>query len=219
MDRHQGFASGEAITDHILTPTTSPTFMDDDGDAPASARWTTAAPLAVDIVGYCRLIEDDPLGTALRVRRLHVEVLGPAATAHGGRVVDHIGDAALLAFDDVGRALRAAVAIQRRVRLIEARTGTARPMRLRVGIDAGEVLILDGAIYGRAVNVACRLQAIGEAGDILLTGGVRRGAEPATIALLEARGTHRLRHIAGPVEVYRLPQEDHAGSTLTAPVR
>jgi class 3 adenylate cyclase/tetratricopeptide (TPR) repeat protein len=99
--------------------------------------------------------------------------------AHAGTVEKFIGDAVLAVFglpaiheDDPARAVRAALAIQTRVRL-EADAG--RLPRIRIGIATGQVVADPRAIdkgdflvTGDSVNLAARLQQHGQPGQILV---------------------------------------------------
>lgn len=77
--------------------------------------------------------------------------------SHGGRVVKNLGDGVLAIFPDARGAIAAVVALQR-ARLERLPDWPDRiTMRLQIGIDAGEVIEVDGDCYGDAVNVASRL--------------------------------------------------------------
>jgi class 3 adenylate cyclase len=73
-----------------------------------------AAILAVDVVGYSRLMGEDEAGTA-RVVSGHREASRPIVTDLGGRIVKTMGDGLLLEFPSVVAALECAVAIQKQM--------------------------------------------------------------------------------------------------------
>ena len=54
-----------------------------------------AAIMAVDVVGYSRLMGEDEAGTAIRVRE-HREAERPIVAGLGGRIVKTMGDGLLL---------------------------------------------------------------------------------------------------------------------------
>jgi class 3 adenylate cyclase len=165
-------------------------------------------PLAVllaDVVGYSRLIEADDLDTALRIRSLRRHLIGPAVTAHGGRVVDAAGDGTLMAFPVAGDALRCATAIHQELEEQERSRPNCQRLRLRMGISAdGEVLVVDGELYGRAVNIAARLLALAAPGEVYLSGQAVDRVDARMMSLCEPLGRRRLHNIARWVRVYRL---------------
>ena len=71
-----------------------------------------AAIMAVDVVGYSRLMGEDEAGTA-RVVREHRDAARPFVSDRGGRIVKTMGDGLLLEFPSVVDAVECAAAIQR----------------------------------------------------------------------------------------------------------
>ena len=71
-----------------------------------------AAILAIDVVGYSRLMGEDEAGTARAVRE-HREAARPIVADHGGRIVKTTGDGLLLEFPSVVAAVECAIAIQK----------------------------------------------------------------------------------------------------------
>jgi class 3 adenylate cyclase len=71
-----------------------------------------AAVMAVDVVGYSRLMGEDEAGTARAVRE-HREAARPLVADRGGRIVKTMGDGLLLEFPSVVAAVECAVAIQK----------------------------------------------------------------------------------------------------------
>ncbi len=68
-----------------------------------------AAILAVDVVGYSRLVGRDEVGTIARLKALRKEVIDPCLVRHGGRVVKTMGDGLLIEFPSVVEAVQNAV--------------------------------------------------------------------------------------------------------------
>ncbi len=79
-----------------------------------------------------------------------------------------------------------------------------RRISLRIGVNAGDVIVDGGDIYGDAVNVAARLQTYAEPGGIAVTGSVEAqiGADPLirTVDL----GNLYLHNMARPVRMFTL---------------
>ena len=114
----------------------------------------------VDLVDSTALVSgQDPEIVRRRVTRFFREV-SHFVEGHGGIVEKFAGDAVMAAFgvalaheDDAERAIRTALAVQDAVRELE--------LEVRIGIEAGEVVVEDGEssfATGEAVNIAARLQ-------------------------------------------------------------
>ena len=111
-----------------------------------------AAILAVDVVGYSRLMGEDEPGTALSVRE-HREAARPIVADHGGRIVKTAGDGLLLEFPSVVVAVECAITIQKL--MVERNAGRPEAKRIvyRIGVNLGDVLIQGADILGDGVNI------------------------------------------------------------------
>ncbi len=91
--------------------------------------------------------------------------LGQVAQSHQGKLVKTIGDEALCLFPAAAHAIEAAIAMQKAVagRFFVGSDALA----IRIGLFHGEVVIEPDDIFGDGVNVAARLVALANAGQIL----------------------------------------------------
>ena len=119
-----------------------------------------AAIMAVDVVGYSRLMGEDETGTAQVVRE-HREAARPVVADRGGRIVKTMGDGLLLEFPSVVLAVECAVAIQKLMAERNADVTEAKRIVYRIGVNLGDVLIEGDDILGEGVNIAARPQAGG----------------------------------------------------------
>ena len=111
-----------------------------------------AAIMAVDVVGYSRLMGEDEAGTAKAVRE-HRKAAAPIVADFGGRVVKTMGDGVLLEFPSVVAAVECAVTIQNMMVERNVDTPEARRIVYRVGVHLGDVLIDGDDILGEGVNM------------------------------------------------------------------
>ena len=162
-----------------------------------------AAIVAVDVVGYSRLMGDDEAGTA-RVVRAHREAATPIITGHGGRIVKIMGDGLLLEFSSVVAAVDCAVAIQKMMLERNAATPIAKRVVYRIGINLGDVLIDGDDILGDGVNIAARLESICEPGSISISRPVYDQIEGKLALSFRNLGEKKLKNIAKPIEVFAL---------------
>jgi adenylate cyclase len=157
-----------------------------------------------DVVGYSRLIGLDDVGTLNRMRRLRREVIDPAITAHGGRIVNTGGDALLIVFDSVDGAVRSALRVQEQVPVVNGEIHPDRAIRFRIGINVGDVIPDGTDVHGDVVNVAARLQAECSPGGICVSRAVRDHMHGRLDIAFEALGSLNLKNIARPVEAFVL---------------
>ena len=77
-------------------------------------------------------------------------------------------------------------------------------MRIRVGINLGDVLERDGALYGDGVNIAARLEALADHGGICVSGTVYDQIKNRIDRASEFIGEHTVKNIDDPVRCYRI---------------
>jgi TolB-like protein/class 3 adenylate cyclase len=171
-----------------------------------------AAILAVDVVGYSRLMGEDEAGTAKAVRE-HRDAARPIVASHGGRIVKSTGDGLLLEFPSVVAAVDCAVAIQKLMVERNAETPESKRIVYRIGVNLGDVLIDGDDILGDGVNIAARLEGICEPGGVLISGTAYDHVRGRIDADFVDLGEKQLKNIARPVRVYALKP----GSESTAP--
>jgi adenylate cyclase len=102
---------------------------------------------------------------AQRVVHGHNEAVRAALSNHGGTEVKHTGDGIMAAFGSAVGAVEAALTIQARLQNGE--------VRVRIGINAGEPISEDGDYFGSAVQLAARVCAEAEPGQVVATQVVR----------------------------------------------
>jgi adenylate cyclase len=108
-----------------------------------------AAILSADVVGYSRLMGLDEAGTLSRLNALRRELIDPAIAAHSGRIVKLMGDGALVEFASAVDAVTCAIEIQRQLREHDTGGSEADPIRFRIGINVGDIIIEDDDILRR----------------------------------------------------------------------
>jgi predicted ATPase/class 3 adenylate cyclase len=154
--------------------------------------------LFTDIEGSTRGWEADVDGMRSDLAR-HDELVRGAVERHAGMVFSTGGDGFAIAFGRAGDALACAIEVQRAI-------GKAGLPAVRMGLHTGEAEERGGDYFGRAVNRAARLMAIGHGGQVLVsqvTGGLVTDDLPDGVSLLDL-GEHRLRDLSRPERVFQL---------------
>ena len=154
-----------------------------------------AAIMSADVAGYSRLMGKDETGTLSALKALRKDVFAPQVAAHKGRVVKLMGDGALVEFPSIVNAVDCAIAIQQEL--------AGQSIKLRIGINLGDIIIEGSDIYGDGVNVAARIQEVAEPGGVALSAVAHDQVLGKVGADFENAGEHEMKNIAKPVRIYR----------------
>src|ERR1700751_336849 len=124
-----------------------------------------AAIFAADVEGYSRLMGRDEVGT-LRTLTAYRGIIDPLIASHRGRIFNTAGDSLLADFASAVDAVECAVEIQDAVGKENADRSPNEQMRFRIGIHVGDIIVRGDDLFGDAVNIAARLEALAEPGGI-----------------------------------------------------
>jgi adenylate cyclase len=175
-------------------------------DDKVKRRLTTV--LCADVQGYSRLMEVDETGTLATLRRHRTAIAG-LVERHDGRIVNTWGDAVIAEFASVVEAVQCAVEIQQEVSNQPDPT-PALPMRFRIGINLGDVMVEGSDIYGDGVNIAARLQELAEPGGIVISGTVYDQVHNKLSLGFDCLGQQQMKNVA-PVVSYRVAMGGQGG--------
>ena len=164
-----------------------------------------AAILAADVVGYSRLMGQDETDTLKRLMSLQKELLQPKITDRNGRIVKLMGDGLLAEFPSVVEAVQCAVDIQESISGREPDVPEERRVKLRIGVNLGDIIVEDLDIYGEGVNVAARLEGISQPGGIAISEQVFYSLDSALRGIFCNGGDYHLKNINRSVQVWHWP--------------
>jgi class 3 adenylate cyclase len=157
--------------------------------------------LFTDLVGSTALTERLGDTRARELMKEHDRLVREAVARAGGTEVKATGDGFLLSFPSVTRALGCAVRLQ--TALAEHNRDASEPIEIRIGINAGEPMSADDDLHGAVVNMAARVCAMAEGGQVLVTNVVRELATGKGF-FFEDTGEVPLKGFAEPVRLYEL---------------
>lgn len=133
--------------------------------------------------------------------------LRPLVRKHGGTVVKIEGDSLLMSFEDARAACAAVLAMDAALRRFNRGRPENERFRFSYGIGCGDVIEVDGDVFGLEVNMASKLgEDLAKPGEALLT--------PAAAATLDQRSLRRVKpyrvvtfkKMAIPIQQLRLPR-------------
>ena len=171
-----------------------------------------AAILTIDVVGYSRLMGGDETGTLSRLKSLRKKVVEPRINRQKGRIVKLMGDGLLAEFASIVAAVECAVDIQRAMATAEPDLPDEQRIKLRIGVNLGDIIAEGEDIYGDGVNLASRLEGLAEPGGVCISGKVYEEVRDRTDLAFEGLGDVEVKNFARPVPVWRWDAEGRVPS-------
>lgn len=171
--------------------------------SPGTSR-RLATILVADIHGYSRLMRADEEGTLVELRAHLAELVAPVVERFHGRIVKTVGDGVLVEFGSAVEAVRSAVELQRGMVERNRDTPAERRQAFRIGLHLGDIIASEDDVFGDTVNVAARLEALAEAGSIVLSASVYEQVRDKLALPFRSQGLRTLKNIDRPIQVYSL---------------
>ncbi|MDU8887219.1 adenylate/guanylate cyclase domain-containing protein [Yeosuana sp. MJ-SS3] len=144
-----------------------------------------SAIMFTDMQGYTSIMRYDEK-KAIALRERHREIFQASTTKHNGKIIQYFGDGTLSIFKSTVEAVNCAIEMQ-----LKFMQDPIIPVR--IGIHVGDIVYSENEIIGDAVNVASRIEALGEAGSILISDKVhdqirsRREIESKFLAVFDLK--------------------------------
>jgi class 3 adenylate cyclase len=168
---------------------------------PQAAPDGTVTLLFSDIEGSTALA--DRLGdkSFMEVLREHNAIIREQLQAHSGYEVKSEGDGFMVAFQSATKAVDCASAIQKA--MTERNESAEEPIKVRIGLHAGEVIKEDEDFFGRNVIMAARIASQANGGEVLASGVLKALLSGSEAKWGEAR-TVELKGLSGEHEIWAL---------------
>lgn len=137
---------------------------------------------------------------------VHERLLVPVFLYFDGVIVKTIGDAFLVYFESPTDAVLCGVTIQEVLRRHNKTVLEDEQLEVRVAINVGDVELKENDIIGEAVNIASRLEAITEAGEVYFTDAVYQTMNRKEAPSAEV-GERIFKGIEYAIRVYKVIQD------------
>src|SRR5438132_4337798 len=118
------------------------------------------------------MMEQDEVGS-FRTLTAYRVIIDRLIESHHGRIFNTAGDSLVADFASAVDAVQCAVEVQEAIARENADRPAAEQMRFRIGLHVGDIMVQGDNLFGDAVNIAARLEALAEPGGICLSGSVR----------------------------------------------
>lgn len=190
-----GIRSEDADVDELLR------MIANAEDTLATKHTVSTTVMITDMKSFSKLTEEAGSYASAKLVQRHRDLLLPVISRHGGRGKSTGGDGLVAAFEDPAHAVQAGAEIQSALAAYNTTHPDEPQLAVRVGIASGEVVLDKGGrpFIGNALNLAARVMALGDGGQVLVSGEVAELAGDA-VPMVE-HGAFALKNIAKPVPV------------------
>jgi adenylate cyclase len=158
-----------------------------------------AAILFTDIIGYTAMMQKNE-GQAVAMVKRYLSVLKTAVATYSGKILNDYGDGSLCIFPSATEAVSAAMEIQRQLQQEPV-------VPLRIGIHIGEIFFENKKVFGDGVNVASRIQSLGQANTILFSGEINNKIKNNPEFRSVLIGRFEFKNVDDPVDVFALANQ------------
>jgi class 3 adenylate cyclase/ABC-type branched-subunit amino acid transport system substrate-binding protein len=170
--------------------------------------------LFADLRGYTDFVEQRGAAAAAELLTRYRVLAREAIGRFGGAEIKTEGDSFYVVFDSVSSAVRCGLAIT-----AAANAAEDEPIRVGVGIHAGETIEADGGYVGSPVNIAARICAQAGPGEVWVSETVRALTMTLLPVRFRSRGRRQLKGITEPIELFAVEEAADGGTAWPSSTR
>ena len=159
--------------------------------------------MITDIVAYGRLMGENEKLTLnnLNLRRLAFEHL---VNAFGGRVFGSETTRFMAEFPDTANSLRCAINLQEAIRELNLELAEKLRMRLRIGLNLGDVTQQGSDLFGEGVDIAGRVGLLSDPGGICLANNVHEQVHRQLDLQYQLLGPQDIKDFDTPITTFKV---------------
>ena len=162
--------------------------------------------MIIDLVGYTKTTSQLKREGIDRLHETFDSISLPLFDKYDGKVVKKIGDAFLVTFKSPTNAVLCGIALQNEFRYYNLKLKPAIPLKIRVALHSGEVVLRVNDVYGDAVNTAARIEGFTKAEDIVFSETVYHAMNKNEIPYMFI-GEKRFKGVKRPVKLFRVKKK------------
>jgi class 3 adenylate cyclase len=188
-DLLRAVAEGLGMPVNASAPLTPETII---GSLAVGQTEGTVTIMFTDVEGSTRLLSTRGFTESHEIMKAYETIIDDKVAEHAGRRIKGLGDGFMISFGSVRHGVECALEIQRAISEY-SKQNPERKIRIRIGINTGEVVEEAGDIFGAAVNVAARVAGKAKGGEILVSEVVRSLVGPMAEMKFMFRGRYKLK--------------------------
>ena len=171
------------------TPLTAETII---GSLAVGQTEGTVTIMFTDVEESTRLLSTRGFTASHEIMKAYETIIDEKVAEHAGRRIKGLGDGFMISFGSARHGVECALDIQQAIGAY-SKQNPERKLRIRIGLNTGEVVEEGGDIFGAAVNVAARVAGKAKGGEILVSEIVRQLVGPIAEMKFDFRGRYKLK--------------------------
>lgn len=162
-----------------------------------------AAIMITDIVDFSKEMEANEEHTYSKLIT-HNEIIRKSISKNNGEEIKTIGDAFLVRFKSALDAVKAGINIQKEFSEYNNNKKKVDQIFVRIGIHIGDILTMDDDVFGNEVNIASRIQALAEPGDVYISADMYNFVKKSAGIKVLSVGRKELKNIKDSPEIFKV---------------
>ncbi|HXN92711.1 MAG TPA: ATPase, T2SS/T4P/T4SS family [Candidatus Sulfotelmatobacter sp.] len=152
----------------------------------------TVTIMFTDVEESTRLLSTRGFTASHEIMKAYETIIDDKVSQHAGRRIKGLGDGFMISFGSARHGVECALDIQQAIAAY-SKQNPERRLKIRIGLNTGEVVEEGGDIFGAAVNVAARVAGKARGGEILVSEIVRQLVGPTAEMKFDFRGRYKLK--------------------------
>src|SRR5712671_2196148 len=176
----------------------------------------TVTIMFTDVEGSTQMLSSRGFTLSHEIMKAYEAIIEDKITEHAGRRIKGLGDGVMVSFGSSRHAVECGIEIQRAIAEY-SKQNPERKLKIRIGINTGEVVEEAGDIFGAAVNVAARVAGKARGGQILVSEVVRELVGPVSEMKFGYRGRYKLKGFPDRFRLHDVTPGEAPSSTPVLP--
>jgi pilus assembly protein CpaF len=189
QDLLRAVAEGLGMPVNASAPLTVETII---GSLAVGQTEGTVTIMFTDVEDSTRMLSTRGFTESHEIMKAYEAIIDEKVAEHAGRRIKGLGDGFMISFGSVRHGVECALDIQQAIAAYSMQN-PERKIRIRIGLNTGEVVEEAGDIFGAAVNVAARVAGKAKGGEVLVSEVVRQLVGPVAEMQFTVRGRYKLK--------------------------